>query len=156
MKCTESPDELDLNVNASKLIQDIRIKAAVMIGLAKNEKDVSLGTPRIGIVSEPRDYIALDKTKVTKDDFDICTRMFSMGKAHKAIMGTAGVNIGVACAIDGTLPNLVKRKDSNVLETRVGNPSGIITSGAVIENSDAKSAVMYRTARPLMVGKVFI
>ena len=159
LKCTESPDELDLNINASKLIQDIRTKAAVMIGLAKNEKEVSLGTPRIGIVSEPRDYTALDKTKVTKDNYDICTRMFSMGKAHKAIMGTAGVNIGVACAIEGTLPNLVKRKDSNTLETRVGNPSGIITAGAVVKNEggsiSASSAVMYRTARPLMTGKVF-
>jgi len=57
------------------------------------------------------------------------------------------------------LPFLVKRKDSNVLETKVGNPSGIITAGAVVDKQDnlfnAKSAVMYRTARPLMTGKVF-
>ncbi len=160
LKCTENPDELDANTGAMKIVQAIRNKAAVMIGLAKNENEVPLGTPRIGIVSEPRDYVALDKSKISKDSYDICTRMFSMGKAHKAIMGTAGVNIGVACAIEGTLPFLVKRKDSNVLETKVGNPSGIITAGAVVDKQDnlfsAKSAVMYRTARPLMLGKVFI
>jgi 2-methylaconitate cis-trans-isomerase PrpF len=159
LKCTENPDELDANTGAMKIVQAIRNKAAVMIGLAKNENEVPLGTPRIGIVSEPRDYVALDKSKISKDSYDICTRMFSMGKAHKAIMGTAGVNIGVACAIEGTLPFLVKRKDSNVLETKVGNPSGIITAGAVVDKQDnlfsAKSAVMYRTARPLMTGKVF-
>ncbi len=160
LKCTENPDELDANTGAMKIVQAIRNKAAVKIGLAKNENEVPLGTPRIGIVSEPRDYVALDKSKISKDSYDICTRMFSMGKAHKAIMGTAGVNIGVACAIEGTLPFLVKRKDSNVLETKVGNPSGIITAGAVVDKQDnlfsAKSAVMYRTARPLMLGKVFI
>ncbi len=159
LKCTENPDELDANTGAMKIVQAIRNKAAVMIGLAKNENEVPLGTPRIGIVSEPRDYVALDKSKISKDSYDICTRMFSMGKAHKAIMGTAGVNIGVACAIEGTLPFLVKRKDSNLLETKVGNPSGIITAGAVVDKQDnlfnAKSAVMYRTARPLMTGKVF-
>jgi 2-methylaconitate cis-trans-isomerase PrpF len=159
LKCTENPDELDANTGAMKIVQAIRNKAAVMIGLAKNENEVPLGTPRIGIVSEPRDYVALDKSKISKDSYDICTRMFSMGKAHKAIMGTAGVNIGVACAIEGTLPFLVKRKFSNVLETKVGNPSGIITAGAVVDKQDnlfnAKSAVMYRTARPLMTGKVF-
>ena len=160
LKCTENPDELDANTGAMKIVQAIRNKAAVMIGLAKNENEVPLGTPRIGIVSEPRDYVALDKSKISKDSYDICTRMFSMGKAHKAIMGTAGVNIGVACAIEGTLPFLVKRKDSNLLETKVGNPSGIITAGAVVDKQDnlfnAKSAVMYRTARPLMTGKVFL
>ena len=159
LKCIENPDELDANSGAMKIVQAIRNKAAVMIGLAKNENEVPLGTPRIGIVSEPRDYVALDKSKISKDSYDICTRMFSMGKAHKAIMGTAGVNIGVACAIEGTLPFLVKRKDSNLLETKVGNPSGIITAGAVVDKQDnffnAKSAVMYRTARPLMTGKVF-
>jgi 2-methylaconitate isomerase len=160
LTCTENPDELDANKQASQLIEKIRCKAADMINLATSENEVPLGTPRIGIVSEPRNFQALDKSTIQKEDYDICTRMFSMGKAHKAIMGTAGVNIGVACAIEGTLPFLVKKKNANPLETRVANPSGIITAGAVVENIEkkfvAKSAVMYRTARPLMVGKVFI
>ena len=131
-----------------------------MIGLAKDENSVVLGNPRIGIVSEPRDYAALDQKKISKDSYDICTRMFSMGKTHKAIMGTAGVNIGVAAAIEGTIPNLIKRKGSNPLELRAGNPSGVMTAGAVIEQVDgkphAKSAIMYRTFRPLMRGEVLV
>jgi len=46
------------------------------------------------------------------------------------------------------------------LELRVGNPSGIIVAGSVIDQKNGKveavSAVMYRTFRPLMVGKVLI
>jgi 2-methylaconitate isomerase len=160
LQCSESPDELDSNLKAMEIIQKVRKKCAFMIGLSKSESDVPMNTPRIGIVSSPKDYQSLDKSTVKADTYDICTRMFSMGKTHKAIMGTAGVNIGVAAAIEGTLPYAVKRKGSNNSELRVGNPSGIITSGSVIEKKDNKikavSAVMYRTFRPLMVGKVLV
>ena len=44
------------------------------------------------------------------------------------------------------------------MELRAGNPSGIMTAGAVIESKNgkpfAKSAIFYRTFRPLMRGEV--
>ena len=160
LKGTESPDELDSNIEKMEIIQKVRRKCAVLCGLAKSEKEVAMNTPRIGIVTSSKDYISLDKSKIKADDQDITARMFSMGKTHKAIMGTAGVNIGVAAAIEGTIPNLIKKKDSNPLELRAGNPSGIMTAGAVIEQVDgkpyAKSAIMYRTFRPLMRGEVLV
>ena len=72
----------------------------------------------------------------------------------------ACVNIGVAAAIKGTIPFQVKREGADDLELRVGNPSGIIVAGSVIkqdnETVEAVSAVMYRTFRPLMIGKVLV
>lgn len=160
LKGTESPDELDGNAEKMEIIQKIRRKCAFMTGLSKSEHEAPMNTPRIGIVTSPKDYISLDKSNIKGDDQDITARMFSMGKTHKAIMGTAGVNIGVAAAIEGTIPNLIKRKDSNPLELRAGNPSGVMTAGAVIEQVDgkphAKSAIMYRTFRPLMRGEVLV
>ena len=160
LKGTESPDELDSNIEKMEIIQKVRRKCAVLCGLAKSEKEVAMNTPRIGIVTSSKDYISLDKSKIKADDQDITARMFSMGKTHKAIMGTAGVNIGVAAAIEGTIPNLIKKKDSSPLELRAGNPSGIMTAGAVIEQVNgkpyAKSAIMYRTFRPLMRGEVLV
>jgi 2-methylaconitate cis-trans-isomerase PrpF len=54
----------------------------------------------------------------------------------------------------------VKRKNSNPLELRVGNPSGVMVAGAIVEKRDnqfyAKSAIMYRTFRPLMRGEVLV
>ena len=160
LKGTESPDELDGNAEKMEIIQKIRRKCAFMTGLSKSEHEAPMNTPRIGIVTSPKDYVSLDKSNIKGDDQDITVRMFSMGKTHKAIMGTAGVNIGVAAAIEGTIPNLIKRKDSNPLELRAGNPSGVMTAGAVIEQVDgkphAKSAIMYRTFRPLMRGEVLV
>ena len=160
LTCAESPDELDAKTKQMEIIQKVRRKCAFMIGLSKSENEVPMNTPRIGIVSSPKDYKSLDKSQIAADSHDICTRMFSMGKTHKAIMGTACVNIGVAAAIEGTLPSQVKRKGANDLELRVGNPSGIIVAGSVIEQQEGKveavSAVMYRTFRPLMIGKVLV
>ena len=160
LKGTESPDELDGNAEKMEIIQKIRRKCAFMTGLSKSEHEAPMNTPRIGIVTSPKDYVSLDKSNIKGDDQDITARMFSMGKTHKAIMGTAGVNIGVAAAIEGTIPNLIKRKGSNPLELRAGNPSGVMTAGAVIEQVDgkphAKSAIMYRTFRPLMRGEVLV
>jgi 2-methylaconitate cis-trans-isomerase PrpF len=160
LTCAESPDQLDSKTKEMEIIQKIRRKCAFMIGLSKSENEAPMNTPRIGIISAPKDYKSLDQSTITADSYDICTRMFSMGKTHKAIMGTACVNIGVAAAIEGTLPYQVKRKGSSDLELRVGNPSGIIVAGAVIDKKDGKfeavSAVMYRTFRPLMTGKVLV
>jgi len=160
LTCAESPDELDAKTKQMEIIQKVRRKCAFMIGLSKSENEAPMNTPRIGIVSSPKDYKSLDKSQIAADSHDICTRMFSMGKTHKAIMGTACVNIGVAAAIEGTLPFQVKRKGANNLELRVGNPSGIIVAGSVIEQKEGKaeavSAVMYRTFRPLMIGKVLV
>ena len=160
LKGTETPDELDAKTDKMNLIQKIRRKSAHIIGLSNSEDEAPMNTPRIGIVTSPKDYVSLDKTKISSNDQDITTRMFSMEKTHKAIMGTAGVNIGVAAAIDGTIPNKVKRKNSDPLELRAGNPSGIMTAGAIIENKNgkpfAKSAIFFRTFRPLMRGEVLV
>ena len=160
LKGSENPDELDSDIEKMEIIQKIRRKCAFISGLSKSENETPMNTPRIGIVTSPKNYTSLDKSKIDMKDQDITARMFSMGKTHKAIMGTAGVNIGVAAAIDGTIPNQIKRKESNSLELRVGNPSGVMTAGAVIEIVDgqpyAKSAIMYRTFRPLMRGEVLV
>ena len=157
---TETPEELDDQTDKLSLIEKVRQKSAHIIGLSKSLGDAPLGNPRIGIVTSPKDYSSLGNKKINSNDQDITTRMFSMGKTHKAIMGTAGVNIGVAAAIEGTIPNKIKRKDSNSLELRVGHPSGLTTSGAIIETKDgkphAKSAIFFRTFRPLMRGEVLV
>ena len=142
------------------ITQKIRRKCSVLTGISNSEQNAPMNTPRIGIVTSPKDYRSLDQSNIKQDQQDLTVRMFSMGKTHKAIMGTAGVNVGVAAAIQGTIPNNVKRKNSNPLELRVGNPSGVMVAGAIVEKKDnqfyAKSAIMYRTFRPLMRGEVLV
>ena len=46
------------------LIQKIRRKAAYIVGLSKSEDEAPMNTPRIGIVTSPKDYVSLDGTKL--------------------------------------------------------------------------------------------
>ena len=64
LKGTESPDELDGNAEKMEIIQKIRRKCAFMTGLSKTENEAPMNTPRIGIVTSPKDYISLDKSNI--------------------------------------------------------------------------------------------
>jgi hypothetical protein len=83
-----------------------------------------------------------------------------MERAHRAIMGTGALNIGVASRIDGTIPHALTRRAGPPDETRVGNPSGLVSVGAEVGQRGGtwavESAVLFRTARRLMQGEVAV
>jgi 2-methylaconitate cis-trans-isomerase PrpF len=80
-----------------------------------------------------------------------------MGKLHHAMMGTAAVAIATAAAIPGTLVNLAAGGGDRT-EVTFGHPSGTLKVGAEAElvsgQWTAKKAIMSRSARVLMEGKV--
>jgi 2-methylaconitate cis-trans-isomerase PrpF len=86
--------------------------------------------------------------------------MLSMERAHRAIMGTGALNIGVASRIEGTIPHALTRRTGPPDETRVGNPSGLVSVGAEVRRAGngwaVDSAVLFRTARRLMQGEVAV
>jgi 2-methylaconitate cis-trans-isomerase PrpF len=131
-----------------------------MIGQGATPDAVGLQTPRIAMVTPPRMFRSLDGETVPPEDFDIATRMLSMGKAHRAIPGTGGLNLGVAARIPGTVPNRLARPVDAQGEVRVANPSGVVSVGAVLRADAtgwiAESAVLFRTARLLMRGGVAV
>ena len=53
-----------------------------------------------------------------------------MERAHRAIPGTAGLCVGVAVRIEGSLLHTLSRQPNAAGEVRVGNPSGVIAVGA--------------------------
>jgi hypothetical protein len=88
---------------------------------------------------------------------DIATRMISMEKAHKAILATGGLNLGVAARIADTLPSQLATLEVGAAEIRVANPSGLVSVGAEVGRNhghwQARNAVLFRTARRLMQGE---
>jgi 2-methylaconitate isomerase len=112
------------------------------------------------MVAAPRAYTSLDGERWRADQFDIATRMISMQRAHRAIPGTGGLNLGVATQVPGSVPNRLSRPASASGEVRVGNPSGLVAVGAVVQargdTISADSALLFRTARRLMQGEVAV
>jgi 2-methylaconitate isomerase len=157
---SESPDEIEARRDIMERLERLRRAVGVMIGLGRTPASIGLQTPRIALVAEPRIFRSLDGETIEAHAFDVATRMISMQRAHRAIPGTGGLNLGVATQIEGTIPNRLSRPASVLGEVRVGNPSGLVSVGAVVRKAGARwtaeSAVLFRTARRLMQGEVAV
>jgi len=139
----------------------IRAHAAVAMGLAASAREASekrLHTPKIAFVSPPQSYVASSGKPIAADDIDLTIRMLSMGELHHAVTGTGAVATAVACAIEGTLPNRMRREAADPLATRIGHASGVLRVGAAVTRANGEwtveRAVMSRSARRLMEGWV--
>ncbi|MDB5507741.1 MAG: PrpF family protein [Hyphomicrobiales bacterium] len=157
---SESPDGIEAIAGVLPKLEKIRRAAGVMMGLARSPDELGMQTPRMAMVSAPATFTALNGAIFDAGDFDVATRMMSMGRVHRAVPGTGGLNLGVATQVPGTIPNRLARPANEAGEVRVANPSGLVSVGAVVRNDagrwTADSAVLFRTARRLMQGEVAV
>ena len=157
---TESPDEIEADPVRMALLDALRRKAGVMMGLAATPKAVGLALPKIAVVAPPAAYHALDGAACTADGHDIAVRMISMERAHRAVPLTGAMCLGVASRIPGSVPHRLAGPPARADETRVANPSGVLSVGAEVREAaagwHAESAVVYRSARRLMQGAVAV
>jgi 2-methylaconitate cis-trans-isomerase PrpF len=157
---TESPDAIEADPARMALFDSLRRKAGVMMGLAASPEAVGLALPKIAVVASPAAYHALDGAAFTADTHDIAVRMISMERAHRAVPLTGGMCLGVASRITGSVPHRLAGPPTRADETRVANPSGVLSVGAEVREAaagwHAESAVVYRSARRLMQGAVAV
>ena len=157
---TESPDAIEADPARMALFDALRRRAGVMMGLAATPQAVGLALPKIAVVAPPAAYHALDGAAFTADSHDIAVRMISMERAHRAVPLTGAMCLGVASRIPGSVPHRLAGPPARADETRVANPSGILSVGAEVQQTPAgwhaESAVVYRSARRLMQGAVAV
>ena len=157
---TESPDVIEADPARMALLDALRRKAGVMMGLAATPDAVGLALPKIAVVAPPAAYHALDGAAFTADSHDIAVRMISMERAHRAVPLTGAMCLGVATRIPGSVPHRLAGPPARADETRVANPSGVLSVGAEVREAaagwHAESAVVYRSARRLMQGAVAV
>lgn len=160
MKGTERPAEIDGNKELLKQLEEIRAKATVMIGMAKDVEDATAHSPAfpmICMVAEPQDYVSFVTNETIKaDDIDFCARLMFMQVLHKTYAGTATACTGVACRIPGTVINEVVRQRSNDEPIRIGHPAGVLPVQAIYNDGKVEKASFQRTARRIMEGYVYI
>jgi len=139
----EACDELDANVELHNRLEEIRLKAGVLMNLG----DVTETTvPKLTMVAAPR------------DGGDLCTRTFIPHRCHDAI----GVLGAVSVATAALLPN---SPANDVLESHHGDvivlehPTGTFDAAVELHDEDGVPVVeragIVRTARKLMDGIVF-
>ena len=157
---SESPDAIEADPARMALLDALRRQAGVMMGLAATPEKVGLALPKIAVVAAPAAYRALDGAAFGADTHDIAVRMISMERAHRAVPLTGAMCLGVASRIPGSVPHQLAGPPARADETRVANPSGILSVGAEMREAaagwHAESAVVYRNARRLMQGAVAV
>ncbi|HYB74324.1 MAG TPA: PrpF domain-containing protein [Candidatus Sulfotelmatobacter sp.] len=146
----EPPEAVDGDRALGARLEAIRAAAARAMGMGP-----SPAVPKIAFVASPAAFRALDGRTVQPSTIDVCARVISMGKCHRAFALTAAMCLAVAARIEGTvvheaLPGAVPT------DVRLGHPSGILPINAAVETKAgrpwARQVTVYRTARRLMEG----
>jgi 2-methylaconitate cis-trans-isomerase PrpF len=159
---TELPQDLDANQALQDLLEDIRARAAVQLGMADSvaqAREKVKAVPKIAMVAPPTPYRTTRDTPIGAEQMDLAARMISMGKTHRTFAGTSSMCTAVAAAIPGTVVSAVARQ-AFPERVRIGHPAGIMEVGAKVQpHGDdwrVESVTTQRTARRIMDGYIYV
>lgn len=160
----ELPEEVNQNKEACGLLEKIRGTACCMMGFAKDLKDAtdnSPAVPKVGFITVPRTYTDIAGAVVKEEEMDLCARVISVFKCHKACPLTSASSISVAAFLEGSLIwKTVGAPKEGVENVRIGHPSGVMTMCPEIVKEAGEirlpSVAVQRTARRIMDGTVYV
>ncbi|AJQ29848.1 2-methylaconitate cis-trans isomerase PrpF family protein [Pelosinus fermentans] len=158
----EMPKDTENNPDILEVMEDIRTTAAVMMGLSLTKEKTGPAVPKVAFVSSPKDYVALNGSKVKADDIDLVARTKALTVMHKAYAVTGGICVAAAALIQGTVVNEIvssQAKASGIV--RLGHPSGTLDFEISLEKMlnggwNLSKAGVSRTAKPIMDGHVYV
>lgn len=160
---TEDPAGLDARTELMGRLEDIRARAAVMMGIAKTAQDAtenSPSSPFVGMVAGPQDAKTLAGETLKADDGDLTARIVSSGSTHRALPLTGALCCATAARIDGTLNHRHARLRPEGDDIRIMQPSGIVPVACAVTRADdgwvVEQAGVTRTQRRLFEGRVLV
>lgn len=164
MEGTELPEEVNQNREVSELLEKIRGTAACIMGFARDLQeatDNSPAVPKVGFFTTPRDFTDIAGSRVNMKDMDLCARVISVFKCHKACPLTSASSIAVAAFMEGSIVyNTIGKPAAGEENVRIGHPSGVMTMCPELELKGGKmelpSVAVQRTARRIMDGTVYV
>lgn len=164
MKGTELPEEINSNTGVSALLEKIRGTAACMMGFAKDLEDATANSPavpKVGFFTAPVTFTDIAGEQVEASDMDLCARVISVFKCHKACPLTSASSISVAAQLEGSIIEKTLGMPGNASGcVRIGHPSGVMTMYPDIVRQDSElklpGVAVQRTARRIMDGTVYV
>ncbi|MFC2038365.1 2-methylaconitate cis-trans isomerase PrpF family protein [Chloroflexota bacterium] len=165
LTASETPQEIDSDLELLAKIEKIRSFAAEKIGLVDDWRKATLERPYIpffAICAPPVSYKDWTTGKwVDESSMDLSVRLLFMQKMHKTYPVSGAICTVAAGMIPGTIVNQVARR--GIIERsalRIGHPAGIIIPEGKLEKENGafmlKKATVDRTARCLMNGYAYI
>jgi 2-methylaconitate isomerase len=159
----EMPAELEATPDVLRRLEAIRVAASLRMGIASSAEDAAAkpSIPKVAIVAHPRDAATLSGQALAARDADVTVRMISIGQPHRAVPLTGALCLAVAAKLPGSVVNrLARRAELADAPVRIAHPSGVTVVDASVQRRDgglyAEQATVYRTARRLMEGWVYV
>ncbi len=160
----ELPEEINQNKEVSSLLEKIRGKAACMMGFAKDLEEATANSPavpKVGFFTTPKTYTDISGKRVKAEEMELCARVISVFKCHKACPLTSASAISVAAFLKGSVIEKTIGSPKEGQETvRIGHPSGVMTMVPDMtgEAGDIRldGVAVQRTARRIMEGTLYI
>jgi hypothetical protein len=122
----ELPKDTAANPEILDLMEEIRVKAALMMRLASSSNRVSPAVPKVAFVAPPQEYVTSTGKTIHAADCDLLARTKALAVMHKAYAVTGGICVGAAALIEGTVVSEVVGSQAKTSGTvRVGHPSGV-------------------------------
>lgn len=166
MTGTELPSEVDSNKEVSEKLEAIRGAACVKMGFAKDLQDATdnqPAVPKVGFVTVPKSFTDISGKDVNVSEMDVCARVISVFKCHKACPLTSASSISVAAFVPGTIVNELITLSDHQETVRIGHPSGIMTLYPYMDDPKkplndivVSGVAVQRTARRIMDGTLYI
>ncbi|HWR06091.1 2-methylaconitate cis-trans isomerase PrpF family protein [Sporomusa sp.] len=156
----ETPQQVNGNAALLALLEEIRAKATVMIGMAPDIQTAtqkSPAFPMIAFVAPAADYVDFTTGQtISSKQVDFLSRMMFMQVLHKTYPGTGTACTGAAAKIPGTIVHEAIPHINTIEVIRIGHPAGIIDIEAAVDKGELVRAAFSRTARRIMEGYVFV
>jgi hypothetical protein len=163
MSGLEMPDDLDADHDLLERLDAIRIAASLSMGIARTADDAMRipSIPKVAMVAPPCEALTLAGGRLSTDDADLTVRMISIGQPHRAVPLTGAMCLAVASRLPGSVAHRVARASATPdAPVRITQPSGVTVVGAAVRRTAdgwvADHTTVYRTARRLMEGMVFV
>ena len=159
---TESADGINKNAGLMGFEHEIRAKAAVLFGFAKDWTKVSRqsGLPMVGFVSRSTDYKSINGIAIGKDAMDVRVHLIFLGALHESIAGTGSVCLAAASRIPDSIVHAITPNGTAEI-LRIGHPSGVTPARVKARAAPVAPFVIFddlgfsRTSRRLMDGKAY-
>lgn len=164
MTGTELPEEINQNKEVSGLLEKIRGRAACIMGFAKDLEDATANSPavpKVGFFTTPKTYTDISGKTVNAEEMELCARVISVFKCHKACPLTSASAISVAAFLKGSVIEKTIGSPKEGQETvRIGHPSGVMTMVPDLAEESGEirlsGVAVQRTARRIMEGTLYI
>ena len=158
----ELPDDTRTNPRILAVMEEIRIRAAMIMKLASGFEAVSPAVPKIALVAPSQDYPTITGKTVQACDCDLLARTMALAVMHKAYAVTGGICVSAAALIEGTVVNEVVSPNARGTGfVRVGHPSGVSKFMVAVTKKpsgefDLTQSAVAGTARRIMDGHVYV